>query len=407
MSMQKQITKAMAGLLLAAGLFCTAIPVHGAAVAETGEAAAQTEQQVEAAEAAAQTGEASGTEALLPLDQFAVSADTDTALSPELSSGGDGLHFSLSTAGMKEGQYPVSVFENCSLDLGAYNGMRLEISNSRPEDLKLNLLVSSADGTVRIVQDGKELALSQENTWIQEKTELGCFTVPGSFEGSVYIPFSAFEKEDSDPSPGVIYGIGFTFVLPQDAQADVTVAAIQMLTAGEMQERSWFGIDGDESVLKPTFGESVASYQVHFYDLNNDPLPEEDIVWHISLDGEENPAGVQFDPDGLLTVYPEAAEGTYLLRASTDAGEDTVRQITFKASWTTTQKTDNGYDASMVPTDDVTQIVAADSVWMNDTFLWVLRIAACTAAAAFLLFYSYRHRKCRQQFIEEYKKGEH
>lgn len=76
--------------------------------------------------------------------------------------------------------------------------------------------------------------------------------------------------------------------------------------------------------------------------------------------------------------------------------------ITLKKSWTETQKTENGYDASMVLPDEVVKVADDTSVWMNASYLVIGRILVVVSAVAFLIYYTYKHKKNKEMFRKEF-----
>ena len=102
----------------------------------------------------------------------------------------------------------------------------------------------------------------------------------------------------------------------------------------------------------------------------------------------------------------DAKDGEYQIFAHCDSGQNFVRNVALKGSWTETQKTENGYDASMLATDQVTEIVSKDSPFMNASLILGLRVVAAAVVVVFLGYYVYKHRKYKKEFVETYYKGE-
>ena len=345
----------------------------------------------------------------IDLDKFEEGEDADAAFSPQITydKEKDQLSLEFSTEGQKEDQYPVSFFENTKQKLEGYSGIVLSIVNEQAEDVKMNMLLSTQDDEVLVVRDGAKVVLKEGNTWQETETDLGCFTIPADFNGEVYLPFFALaqtkDKEDIDG----IYGIGFTFVLPEDDTLHVTLEAIRVLPAADMQALIWFEVSGADTVLRPTVGESIAEYSVAFYNMEGTAVSDkEKVSYEIKKADGGSAEGAAFDKNGKLTVTKDAKDGEYQIFARCDSGQNFVRNVALKGSWTETQKTENGYDASMLATDQVTEIVSKDSPFMNASLILVLRVVAAAVVVVFLGYYVYKHRKYKKEFVETYYKGE-
>lgn len=343
------------------------------------------------------------------LDGFEAGEDAKEEFSPTIGYDKESGRLSLgvSTKGQEEGQYPLSFFLDTKKKLDGYGGIVLSLVNERSEEIKMNMLLATQDDEALVVRDGEKIVLKEDDIWQETVTELGCFTVPANFSGQIYLPFGVFEQAENAEGIEGIYGFGFTFVLPEDDTADVTFEKIQILPDADMQTLIWFEVNGADTVRRPSVGESVADYDAAFYHMDGKEIPEGGAVtYEIKKEDGSAAAGVSIDENGRLTVNTDAKDGTYELLAHSTSGETFRRMLTLKGSWTETQKTENGYDASMLPTDQVTEIVAKDSLFMNDTLMFALRTAAAVIAVLFLGHYLYKHRKYKKEFVDAYYKGE-
>lgn len=343
------------------------------------------------------------------LDGFETGEDAKEEFSPMIDYDKESgrLNLSVSTKGQKEGQYPLSFFQDTKEKLNGYGGVVLSLVNEQPEEVKMNMLLATQDDEALVVRDGEKVVLKEDDIWQETVTKLGCFTLPANFDGQIYLPFGVFEQAENEEGIEGIYGFGFTFVLPEDDMADVTFEEIQILPDTDMQTLIWFEVNGSDTVRRPSVGESVADYDAAFYHMDGMEMPDGGAVtYEIKKADGSAPDGVSIDEKGRLTVNTEARDGDYELLAHSTSGETFKRTITLKGSWTETQKTDNGYDASMLPTDQVTEIVEKDSPFMNDTLILALRIFAAVAAVLFLGHYLYKHRKYKKEFVDAYYRGE-
>lgn len=342
----------------------------------------------------------------MKLDGFEAGEDAKEEFLPQIDydKETEHLHLLVSTEGQKEGQYPLSFFQDTKKDFKGYGGVVLSLVNEQAEELKMNMLLAPQKGGASVVADGEKVVLKEDEIWQETTADLGSFTIPADFDGQVYLPFDIFEQAEEIDG---IYGLGFTFVLPEDDTAQVTLEAIQILPDADMQALDWFEVNGADTVLRPTVGESIADYTTAFYNMAGTELKKnEAVAYEIQTEDGSAPEGMSIDENGRLTVKNDAVDGTYRLFARDASGQAFRRTITLKGSWTETQKTENGYDASMLPTDRVTEIVAEDSPFMDDSLIRAVRVAAVVIIVVFLGHYVYKHRKYKKEFVDAYYKGE-
>ena len=344
-------------------------------------------------------------ELAIKLNHFKLGEDAKEEFSPEISYNKEegNMKISFQTMNQKEGEYPVSVFENTKQKLSGYAGVNIKVKNSA-ENVKGNVLFSTQKGNVLVLEDDVPVILKQNGTCYTEKVEYGAFSIPANFEGEIYIPFSSFTKGDEAEREELekgIYGLGFTLVAPEKKQISVEFQSVSFIPKTE-NEIFYFTLSGSEKVLRPSIGESVENYSVDFFDREGQKIEKTcAISYCITKDGR--PAkGISMDENGKLTVTAEAQEGEYRLEAKNSEGESTYLLITLKKSWTETQKTENGYDASMVLPDEVVKVVDDTSVWMNAGYLVTGRVLAVVSVVAFFIYYIYKHKKNKEAFRKEF-----
>lgn len=341
----------------------------------------------------------------IELKDFKPGEDAKEEFSPEIiyEKETGSMTVSFQTMEQEEGEYPISVFENTKQKLSGYAGVNIKVKNAS-EEVKANVLFSTQNGQVLVLEDETDVVLKQNKNYKIEKVSYGAFRIPANFEGEIYIPFSSFIGEDEKLKNELetgIYGLGFTFVAPQQKQISIEIQEISFLPYEE-NSISYFGISGDENVLRHSIGESVSTYQVEFFDWEGRKTANPyKMSYDITKDGKRAD-GITIDENGTLTVTAGAKEGEYLLTAENEQKESTCFTIELKKSWTETQKTANGYDASMVLPDEVVKVVEDDSVWMNQRYLLVGKICAALAAGAFFIYYICKRRKHKDALKKEF-----
>ncbi|MBO5373384.1 MAG: hypothetical protein J6A75_11820 [Lachnospiraceae bacterium] len=342
----------------------------------------------------------------IPLDAFHAGEDVEDGYQLEMDYGKEqeNLHISFQTDGKEEGEYPVSVFENVEEVFKGYSGISFDIFN-QGQEVKMNMLFSTKEEHVFVLEDGVDVVLYQDNTCNVQTVEYGAFSIPKDFKGSIYIPFNSFtggEKAKNKELKRGIYGLGFTFVVPENAKVRLLLSSLCVLPDEDVKTAAYFQIVGDKSVLRPALGKSYADYEVKFYNRKGKAKAKpQKITYELTKDGQEA-KGITIDDTGHLVAEPAAEEGIYLLKAYNPKGVFSSMEIELKKSWTETQKTDNGYDASVVSPDLVTEIVSKDSILMNEKFFEYVRMMAVIGSVIFLTYYYLRHRKAKEQFKKEF-----
>lgn len=303
------------------------------------------------------------------------------------------LHLTVDTTGKKKGYYAVSFFKNLTSDKNEYAGIALEVKNNQSEPVRMNVSCINNDGDALAVRDGADVIFKTEKKYTSEKVENGSFEVPAAYEGEVYLPFNELALSGSMESaePEGVQGIGFTLVIPEETLADIEISSIflTMCTEEMKKQTAYLILEGDETVLKPTLGESVSQYHAVAYNIAGEPLDEAVVRYEIS--GSE---GAKIDENsGLLCINQKMEQEIIPIRAIAEDGSVTEKKVEVKVSWTTMQKTDNGYDASLASPDEVADIQEKIRFLTEEKLIWMVRIAAVVALVIFMIHYQYHRRK--------------
>ncbi|WP_141703142.1 hypothetical protein [Eisenbergiella tayi] len=304
--------------------------------------------------------------------------------------------------GLAADNYAVSYFNNQSYDLSDVAGIEIAVRNNRKEAVKCNLLLSTYSEEVLLAGDGARIFMISGKNMSVVYAQYGCFVIPPEFKGKIYIPLSALSTTEGEKPAELtgIYGFGFTFVLSRDEKIDLSFSEIHIYQDTDNGIPAYFEIQGDEHVLNPIIGESQSYYSLVFYDKRGNVCQSSADISYGIADGRDN-TGLEISSEGCLTVNTSAEEGEYYLFART-LGYTVEKKIDLEVSWTNKQMTENGYNASMVFPDEVAEVVASDSLFMNDTVILCIRAGVLITLFIFLVYYSIRHQKYRKELYKSY-----
>lgn len=328
----------------------------------------------------------------IPVKNFYL-GESEQELDAEAVSEDGVLHLTVDTAGKKEGYYAASFFKNLKTDKNEYAGIALEVKNNRSEPVRMNVICINRDGTALAVKDGTDVIFNTEKKYTSGKVENGSLEIPEAYEGELYLPFNQLALSGSTELAELegIQGIGFTLVISEETVADIEISSIflTMCTEETKQETAYLILEGDATVLKPTLGESVSQYHAAAYNIAGEPLDE--AVVRYEIPGCE---GAKIDENsGLLCMNQNIEQEIIPIRAIAEDGSVTEKKVEVKASWTTTQKTDNGYDASLASPDEVADIQEKILFLTDEKLIWTVRIIAVVSLLIFVIHYQYHRRK--------------
>lgn len=305
------------------------------------------------------------------------------------------LHLTVDTADKNEGYYAVSFFKNMKIDgnTDPFAGIALTVKNNCSKPVNMNVICVNKDGTALVVGDGTDVIFRTGGTYIGGQVENGSMVIPEAYEGEVYLPFQCLvlSKGTGTAELEGIWGIGLTLVIPEESAADIEISRIFLTQCTEAAENqiAYLLLRGDDSVLKPTVGESVVQYHAAAYNIAGQELDSADVRYEIS---ECEGAAID-ENSGLLCMDKNAEQDVITVRAIAGDGAVAEKNVEVKASWTTTQKTDNGYDASLAAPDEVADIQENIYFLMDDRLIWAVRIIAVSAGIVLMIYYRYHRRR--------------
>lgn len=300
----------------------------------------------------------------------------------------------IDTRNLNNGYYTSFIFSSVNEDWRSYDGFAFHMNNNGDNFLQLNLNLQSADGTKLSIPDEKIIIIKNDDSSIIEKVSLsnGTFEIYRGFDGIIYIPFKSMGISD-DYGEAVInndvdylnslasinlWGISMT--CRENSQINFKMSRFSLINSGEIKDEyltNNMKISGKSRIMIPTSGESIETYKVS--DSEN-----------ASFEMLDNIDYVDISNDGRLTIY-DGAEPQQIRICAVDGNICTTKEIELYKSWTEGKTYDDGVSMQILKPEEVRVILSPDNIFLNRTFILLLRIFIILIASAFGgLFFYYR-----------------
>lgn len=307
------------------------------------------------------------------------------------------LRLTVDAAGEDDEYSTISFFKELDDDKDDYAGILLEVKNDSKIPVDMNIVCINQEYDSLMVRDGMYVVLKEDGKYRSQMVSNQVMTVPEQYEGEIYVPFLAFSLNGSSEAAEIddIRGIGFTVVASATDAIDIKISDIFLTEQSKKSQNTlaYVVLEGDETLLKPTQEESVSQYRAIACNLAGEELEDIPVRYEISESD-----GMSMDENtGLLTVNNDASIENFVVRAITEDGIVAEKNVDLKASWTTTQKTDNGYDASLASPDEVADILEKCRFLMNEKLILTIRVIGGISVILFIGIYLYQRKKRNEQ----------
>ncbi|BBF45459.1 predicted membrane protein [Lachnospiraceae bacterium KM106-2] len=314
------------------------------------------------------------------------------------------ISLSLDTKKKKKGYYSSTLFLTDSRNVSKYGGFTTKMINKSNHSLRLNIAMNTKSKGVVVVKNGASVILNQNGVTSYQRVANDCFEIPAGYKGSITIPFygladqknqKLLENEIED-----IYGVGFIFVLQEQAQNEITISDMSLIEEGYLPAKKQIAlvqIKGEESMLRPIEGSSVEEYKVSAFDMVGDSVQTK-----AKLSLQRHYDFVRMTSGGKLEVDANAQDDSVVLCATTSNGVVAKKKVYLQYSWTKKVMTENGYNAAIAKPSEVKPLLHQGNPLMNDRLLLVIRVVGVIGVGMFFLHYISR----RKRYKRELKKGE-
>lgn len=309
------------------------------------------------------------------------------AISVDSNSEDDETRITMNTMGLKKGYYSTYVFENKKRDWSEYGELAFSISNETEAPLKFNMIVTLENGVRLTVSDKSAVMIQHKNS---DKMNLtyptwGSIELEGHFQGTVHVPFSSLQVQNAtEPLLGqesaAITSWGIIANTTEDAKQEFYVDDFQLVLKENSRiqnELAGAVLKGDQQVLKPYIGDSIAQYSLETKDLN---LP-------VSFKLEAPIDGVTITRDGRLTLRPDIHVDTLPLYVDIDNKWRRSFTVNLIPSWFLNAKQQDGTSLTIPTTDEMSKVTIVSDPFINKKMLIFVRIIIIVIGATMGMLY--------------------
>lgn len=300
----------------------------------------------------------------------------------------------INTKKLDIGYYTSFIFSNLNEDWRAYDGFAFHMNNNGKNILQLNLNLQSADGTKLSIPDGEIVLIENDNSNIIERVSLsnGSFEVCSGFDGMIYIPFKSMsisdDSLDNTKSIDVDYMNslseinlwGIVMTCSEDVEINFKISRFSLINKGEIKDKylmSNMEITGSSSIMIPTVGESIGQYSIS--GSNNAVFEILDDIDYVDI-----------SEDGRLVVY-NGAQPQQIRICAIDGDIGTTKNVELYKSWNEGMTYEDGVSMQILNPEEMEVILSNDNIFLNKTFIWLLRIGITLVSVTFAwLFFYYR-----------------
>lgn len=286
----------------------------------------------------------------------------------------NGFNIVLNTEGYEKGYYTEFFSPGKDLNLEGVNAIAFNIKNNCSNELRMNFVCSTEKEEFKI-QDENKIFVEEESSGILEelKMQYGTFNIEKEKNITIYIPLRSLNMEEIK----YVNNFGFSITCEEDKNINFDIINFTLLRKDEtnlINNMLSKNIIGDDEVVIPTAGESIASYRVEGLDSK---------VYFSTL---ENYIGVDIDGDGVLHVKDTAEPGFITIKIEGEDGTFLYKKISLKDSWVKNKENTGGIDFS-IPKNINVNNSSLVKIFTNNTIISILRAVSIFIVLIFTMFY--------------------
>ncbi|MGF9697232.1 hypothetical protein [Paenibacillus sp. MABNR03] len=299
------------------------------------------------------------------------------------------LQISTSTQGLKKGYYSAYVYELRNRDWSRYGAMTFSIRNESDQTLPLNVVFTRADQSSVTVSDDRNVIVIPKATKEAALVHpvAGLIQLEPGFVGQIRIPFSSLMVQDKAKTTGQvklgkITGWGISTTTTENAKLNFRVGNIKPVSqkqAAVENDLTTLQITGDERMVRPEVGESIAQY-----DVRSSSSKE---VQNVSFRLDSPVQGATITPDGLLTLQTAVQPESLTIRALVDGKWNLAYPVILDNSTAMNVQEKDGTKRSIPSPDQVTKVLTPSNPLMKPWVEWLIRIVVTAAGIITLAAY--------------------
>lgn len=299
------------------------------------------------------------------------------------------IQIQTSTEGLKKGYYSAYIYELRNRDWSSYGALTFSIRNESEMTLPFNVVITRADQSSLTIADNRNVIVvpkaTKEATLVHPTA--GLIKLKPGFVGQIRIPFSSLMVQDKAKTAGLvklgkITGWGITTTTTENAKLNVRVGNIKPVSrkqAAAENELTTLQITGEERMMKPEAGESIAQYEVHSSSSKGIPKTS------FQLDSPVQ--GASITPDGLLTLHVQPESLT--IRALVNGKWNLTYTVMMDQSTAMNVQEKDGTKRAIPSSDQVTKVVNPTDPLMEPWMEWLIRIILSAAGILTLAAYGF------------------
>jgi len=307
------------------------------------------------------------------------------------------LQINTSTEELQKGYYSAYVYELQNRDWSGYSELRFSIRSDSDQTLPLNVVITRTDQSALTVADQRNvilIPLATKEPKLVHPVD-GLIRLEPGYEGEVRVPFSSLMVRNHAATvgrvtPGKMLSWGITMTTTENAQLNYRVGNIKLVPRKEAvagNQLSSVMIKGDERVVKPVAGESVATYTVSGLQATASKAletPEVEVNFQLAHPVQ----GVTITTGGLLTIGTDAAKtDSVTIRALVDQKWNLDYTVKLDRSTAMQMKEADGTPRFIPSPDQVPKVLEPSTVWLQPWMEWMIRIGLLLIGLAVIIPY--------------------
>ncbi|MEO2205497.1 hypothetical protein ABGV42_17330 [Paenibacillus pabuli] len=301
------------------------------------------------------------------------------------------IQIQTSTEGLKKGYYSAYIYELRNRDWSSYGALTFSIRNESEQTLPFNVVIIRADQSSLNVADNRNVIVVPKTT--KEATLVhptaGLIKLKPGFVGQIRIPFSSLMVQDKAKTAGLvklgkITGWGITTTTTENAKLNLRVGNIKPVSrkqAAAENELTTLQITGEERMVKPEAGESIAQYEVHSSSSKG--------ISKTSFQLDSPVQGASITPDGLLTLQTSVQPKSLTIRALVNGKWNLTYTVMMDQSTAMNVQEKDGTKRAIPSPDQVTKVVNPTDPLMKPWMEWLIRIILSAAGILTLAAYGF------------------
>ncbi|MEW4430470.1 hypothetical protein AB1I68_23655 [Paenibacillus pabuli] len=301
------------------------------------------------------------------------------------------IQIQTSTEGLKKGYYSAYIYELRNRDWSSYGALTFSIRNESEQTLPFNVVITRADQSSLTVADNRNVIVvpkaTKEATLVHPTA--GLIKLKPGFVGQIRIPFSSLMVQDKAKTAGLvklgkITGWGITTTTTENAKLNLRVGNIKPVSRKQSaaeNELTTLQITGEERMVKPEAGESIAQYEVHSSSSKG--------ISKTSFQLDSPVQGASITPDGLLTLQTAVQPKSLTIRALVNGKWNLTYTVMMDQSTAMNVQEKDGTKRAIPSPDQVTKVVNPTDPLMKPWMEWLIRIILSAAGILTLAAYGF------------------